>query len=70
MGNSITKETTTYAFFMYKVNTEMHTDLFPPLVSEVSDYPLRNNRTIVVTYDQTSISQNLVFRHPSDYGTL
>ena len=32
-------------------------DLIPPLVSEVSDYPLRNDRKITVSYIRTSISQ-------------
>ena len=32
-------------------------DLIPPLVSEVSDYPLRNNRNITLPYNRTSISQ-------------
>ena len=32
-------------------------DLIPPLVSEVSDYPLRNDRYISVSYIRTSISQ-------------
>ena len=38
--------------FMYKVNTEMVPsfikDLIPLLVSEISDYPLRNKRNIAV----------------------
>ena len=45
-------------------------DVMPPLVSEVSEYPLRNTRNITVTYNQTSISQKLVFRHPLVYATL
>ena len=47
--------------FMYNVNTEMVPpyvqDLIPPLVREVSDYPLRNTRNLTVPYNRTSISQ-------------
>ena len=47
---------------MYNVNTEMVPpyiqDLIPPIVSEVSDYPLRNTRNITVPYNRTSILQN------------
>ena len=47
--------------FMYNVNTGMVPsyiqDLIPPLVSEVTDYPLRNTRNITVPYNRTSISQ-------------
>ena len=32
-------------------------DLIPPLVSEISDYPLRNNRNISLPLNRTSISQ-------------
>ena len=46
---------------MYNVNTGMVTsyihDLIPPLVSEISDYTLRNNRIISVPLNRTSISQ-------------
>ena len=46
--------------FMFNVNTVMIPsyipDLIPPLVSKVSDYPLRNNRNITVPYNRTSIS--------------
>ena len=46
---------------MHNVNTGMVPsfiqDFIPPLVSEVSDYPLRNTRNITVPYNQTSISQ-------------
>ena len=31
--------------------------LIPPLVSEISNYPLRNNRNISVPFNRTSISQ-------------
>ena len=31
-------------------------DLIPPLVSEISNYPLRNNRNISVPFNRTSIS--------------
>ena len=48
--------------FMYNVNTGMVPsyiqDLTPPLVSENTDYPLRNTRNITVPYNRTSISQN------------
>ena len=47
--------------FMYNVNTGMVPsyiqDLIPPLVSEVTNYPLRNTRNITVPYNGTSISQ-------------
>ena len=47
--------------FMFNVNTGMVSpyiqDLIPPLVSEVSDYPLRNTRNITVPYNRTTISQ-------------
>ena len=47
--------------FMYNVNAEIVSqyiqDLIPPLVSEVSDYPLRNTRNITVPYNRTSILQ-------------
>ena len=46
---------------MYNVDTGMVPSyiqyLIPPLVSEVSDYPLRNNRNITVPNNRTSISQ-------------
>ena len=47
--------------FMYKVNNGIVLsyiqDLTPPLVSEVSNYPLRNNRNILKPFNRTSISQ-------------
>ena len=47
--------------FMYNVNSGMVPsyiqDLIPPLVSEISDYPLRNNRNISVPLNPTGISQ-------------
>ena len=46
---------------MYNVNTGMVPsyiqDLIPPLVSEISDYTLRNNSNISVPLNRTSISQ-------------
>ena len=46
---------------MYNVNTGMVPsyvqDFTPPLVSEISDYPLRNNSNIFVPLNRTSISQ-------------
>ena len=46
---------------MYKVNNGIVPsyiqDLIPPLVSEISNYPLRNNRNISVPFNRTSISQ-------------
>ena len=51
--------------FMYKVNTGIVAsyiqDLIPPLVSEISDYPLRKNRNISVPLNRTSISQKSCF---------
>ena len=46
--------------FMYKVNNNIvpsYIDLIPPLVSEISNYPLRINRNISVPFKRTSISQ-------------
>ena len=46
---------------MYNVNTgivpSLIEDLIPPLVSEISDYPLRNSSSISVPLNRTSISQ-------------
>ena len=54
--------------FMYNVNTGMITsyiqDLIPSLVSEVSDYPLRNNINITVPYNRTSFSQISCIQSP------
>ena len=47
--------------FMYNVNAGLVpsyiSDLIPPLVNEISDYPLRNNRNISLPYNRTNISQ-------------
>ena len=47
--------------FMYNVKTDMSPsymqDLIPSLGSEASDFPLRINRNITVTYNRTIISQ-------------
>ena len=47
--------------FMYNVNAGLVpsyiSDLNPPLVNEISDYPLRNNRNISLPYNRTNISQ-------------
>ena len=49
-------------FFMYKVNNGIvpsyTQDLIPPLVREISNYPLRNNKNISVPFNRPSISQN------------
>ena len=46
---------------MYNVNAGLVpsyiSDLIPPLISEISDYPLRNNRNISLPYNRTNISQ-------------
>ena len=46
--------------FMYNVNTcivpSYVQESIPPLVSETSDYPLRNNRNISVSLNRTCIS--------------
>ena len=59
---------------MYDVNSGMVPsyiqDLIPPLVGEISDYPLRNNRNISVPLNRTSIYRNLVFHQPLGYGIL
>ena len=61
ISNSIAKRQQHKLSFMYNVNTGMGPtyiqDLIPPLVSEVSDYPLINTRNITVPYNRTSISQ-------------
>ena len=61
MGNSITKRQQRNLSCMYNVNTGMVLcyiqDLIPPLVSEISAYPLRNNINISVPLNLTSISQ-------------
>ena len=48
-------------FFTYNVNAGMMPsyilDLIHPLVSEISDYPLRNNRTSSLHFNRTIISQ-------------
>ena len=45
---------------MYKVNNGLVpsyiTDLFPPLVSEISRYPLRNNNNFSTPFTRTNIS--------------
>ena len=47
--------------FMYNVNADLVpsyiSDLIPPLVNEISDYPFRNNRNISLPYNRTNISQ-------------
>ena len=47
--------------FMYNVNAGLVpsyiSDLIPPLVNEISDFPLRNNRNISLPYNRTNISQ-------------
>ena len=49
--------------FMYNVNVGLVpsyiSDLIPPLVNEISDYPLRNNRNISLPYNRTNISHKL-----------
>ena len=61
MSNCIAKKTQHKLSFMYNVNTGMVPsylqDLIPPLVSEISDYHLRNTSNINVPYNRTSISQ-------------
>ena len=46
---------------MYNVNAGFGptyiSDLIPPLVNEISDYPLRNNRNLSLPYNRTIISQ-------------
>ncbi|MCG8095193.1 MAG: hypothetical protein JAZ17_16505 [Candidatus Thiodiazotropha endolucinida] len=47
--------------FMYKINNDIVppyiTDLIPPLVREVSNYPLRNSSNVTVPYTRTEISK-------------
>ena len=58
---SITKRQQQKLYYMYNVNTGMVPsniqDLIPPLVSETSDYPLKNSRIILVPLNRTFISQ-------------
>ena len=59
--------------FMYNINSGMASfytqGLIPPLASEISDFPLRNNyRDISVPLNRTSIHRNLVFHQPLGYG--
>ena len=46
---------------MYSVNAGLVpsyiSDFIPPLVCKISDYPLRNNRNISLSYNMTNISQ-------------
>ena len=61
--------------FMYKVNNGLVpsyiTDLFPPLVSEISGYPLRNSNNFSTPFTRTNISlRSCVFHQPSESGTL
>ena len=39
-------------------------DYIPPVATEISDYPLRNNRNISVTFNRTSIPQKSLVFHP------
>ena len=56
--------------FLYNVNTGILPSyihaFFPPLVSEISYYPLRNNRNIAVPFNLVLYS-NPVFKHALDY---
>ena len=69
MVNSITKRQQHKLSFMYNLNTGMEPSyiqyLIPTLVSEVSDYPLRNNRNKNVPYNLTSNSQNSCIPSPT-----
>ena len=58
--------------FMYNVNngivpSYLH-DLIPPLVSEISNYPLRNNRIYQCLLIELVSHKNHVFPLPLDYG--
>ena len=56
---------------MFKVNNDIVLsyiqDLIPPLVSKISNYPLRINKNISVPFNRTSIQKNHVFPLPLDY---
>ena len=58
--------------FMYHVKTGMVPsyiqDLIPPLIREVSNYPLRNTRNITVPYNRKSMSQKSCI--PSSFRLL
>ena len=57
---------------MYNVNAGLVpsyiSDLIPPLVNEISDYPLRNNRNISLPFKGITFHRNHVYLHPFDYG--
>ena len=60
--------------FMYNVNAGLLQsyilDLIPPLVSEISDNPFRNKKSISLPYKRINISQKscTVYFHLLDYG--
>ena len=58
--------------FMYNVNAGLVpsyiSDSIPPLVNEISDYPLRNNRNISLPYNRTNISQKSCIPSSIKYG--
>ena len=59
--------------FMYNVNAGLvpsyTSDLIPPLVSEISDYPLRNKqKTFLLLIIGLTFQRNHVYPHPFDYG--
>ena len=74
MGNSIAKRQLHKISFMYNVNTGMvpsyRHDIIPPLVSEISDNPLRNKIIDIYLYllIELVFHRNLVFHQPLGYG--
>ena len=57
---------------MYNVNAGLVSsyisDLIPPLVNEISDYPLRNNRKSLFLIIGRPFHRNHAYLHPLDYG--
>ena len=59
-------------YFMHKVNNGMVptyiVDLIPPLVSEISGYPLRNN-IFSTPFTRTNNQKDHIYHHLSECGT-
>ena len=44
-------------------------DLNPPLISGISDFPLRNNKIFLHLLIELVVHRNFVFHHPLGNGT-
>ena len=44
-------------------------DLIPPLVSEISGYPIRNNNNLTTPFTRTNFQQDHVYHQLSECGT-